>query len=125
MELEERLIITEPKFKAFNLLLRIMNDFDEGHLNVTFDAYKADIIGDRDDFRAEVHRWSLIWAIAAHRHASVCYTIQCTNPLLYPSIFNVLVALLTIPDFTATAERSFSCLKRQNLFALYYRASQA
>ena len=75
MELEERLIIAEPKFKAFNLLLRIVNNFDEGHLNVTFDAYKAHIIGDRDDFRAEVHKWSLIWVIAA----SVCYTIKCKN----------------------------------------------
>ena len=112
MELEQRLIIAEPKFKAFNLLPRKVNDFDEDHLNVTFDAYKADIIGDRDDFRAEVHRWSLRWAMAAHRPASVCDTIKCTNPHLYPSIFKVLVALLTIPVSTATAERSFSCLKR-------------
>ncbi|KAK3083885.1 hypothetical protein FSP39_004713 [Pinctada imbricata] len=50
--------------------------------------------------------------MAAHKPVSVCDTIKCTNRHLYPSVFNVLVALLTIPVSTATAERSFSCLKR-------------
>jgi hypothetical protein len=81
MELEERLLVAEPKFKAFNLLPM----FDDEHLNVTFDAYHADILGNRDEFRAEKHS-SLKWNLTTIKRATVCDTIENTNKHLYPCV---------------------------------------
>ena len=39
-------------------------------------------------------------------------TLASTNKVLYPGIYTTLAILLTMPPSTATAERSFSVMKR-------------
>lgn len=39
-------------------------------------------------------------------------TLEHTNPVLFPNIYKVLLILITMPVSTASAERSFSAMKR-------------
>ena len=43
---------------------------------------------------------------------SLCETLDAVNPVLYPSIDTILCIMLTMPVTSATAERSFSVLRR-------------
>jgi hypothetical protein len=43
---------------------------------------------------------------------SLCKTLDAVNPVLYPSIDTILCIMLTMSVTSATAERSFSVLRR-------------
>lgn len=110
-ELRQRLIVSEPRFLA-NFLLPVKvtrHQVEEDKLAEIFNAYKTDIPGDFDFFKTEVDRWILRWSLAKQKPSTLCDTLSMTAKELYPCMWNV---LLTMPVATATAERSFSVLRR-------------
>jgi hypothetical protein len=48
---------------------------------------------------------------------SLCETFDAVNPVLYPSIDTILCIMLTKPVTSATAERSYSVLRRLKTYA--------
>jgi hypothetical protein len=52
---------------------------------------------------------------------SLCETLDAVNPVLYPSIDTILWIMLTMPVTSATAERSFSVLRRLKTYVLPWR----
>jgi hypothetical protein len=70
-----------------------------------------------EDFRREVARWWTHWVITKRNDlpTTLCTTLDSVNPVLYPSIYTILIklcVLLTMPVASATAEMPFSVLRR-------------
>ena len=71
-----------------------------------------------EDFRREVARWRTHWVITKRNDlpTTLCTTLDSANLVLYPSIDTQylikLCVLLTMPVASATAEMSFSVLRR-------------
>jgi hypothetical protein len=80
--------------------------------------YQADIDLSLDDFRREVAKWRTRWAITKRNDlpTTLCTTFDSADPVLYPSMDTILCILLTMSVATATAERSFSVLRRLKTF---------
>ena len=82
-----------------------------------YEAYQADIYLSLEDFRREVARLRTHWVITKRNDfpATLCTTLDSVSPVLYPSIDTILIKLcilLTMPVASATAEMSFSVLRR-------------
>ncbi|CAG2209777.1 unnamed protein product [Mytilus edulis] len=77
-------------------------------------TYLMDIGLSLEDFKREVERWRARCRILPRDKVptTLCQTLDIVNPALYPSIDTILCVLLTMPVASATAERSFSVLKR-------------
>lgn len=112
LQLEDRLLGSSPRFEAFNLLPSRLNRLRDENIVNLYDTFSHDIIGDLDEFKQEIARWETRWAMAADKPSTLSNTVLITNKGLYPSIWNILLILLTMPVATATAERSFSVLRR-------------
>ncbi|XP_060085129.1 zinc finger MYM-type protein 1-like [Ylistrum balloti] len=115
-ELEIRLVDSEGRFKGEALLPEKLDT----HLNAEmiqaiYDAntYDADLT-DPDTFRQEIERWKARWSMVPtdERPADIITCLNHTDPQLYPNITNIPSLLLAMPVTTATAERSFSSMKR-------------
>ena len=70
-----------------------------------------------EDFRRKVARCRTHWVISKRNDlpTTLCTTLDSVNPVLYPSIDTILIklcVLLTMPVASATAEMSFSVLRR-------------
>ena len=77
-------------------------------------AYRADL-QTREEFTLEVKRWKARWELYPTdqvKQFHLCETLEPVNKNLYPNIYSILKIVLTMPPSTATAERSFSVLKR-------------
>ena len=64
------------------------------------------------DFEVEIVRLKTRWAMAADKPATIGEAIKNINRHLSPNIFTCLAILATMPVSTATAERSFSVMRR-------------
>jgi hypothetical protein len=113
-ELETRLLKSENRFHAQPLLPRAVDKLTDDLDATIYEAYQADIC-----FRREVARWRTHWVITKRNDfpTTLCTTLDSVNPVLYPSIYTILIklcVLLIMPVGSATAERSLSvqrCLK--------------
>ena len=70
-------------------------------LNNNFAAYKAEMV-----------RWKCKWQNATEKPSTLIDTLKHAKPELYPNIHRAVKVLLTMPVTSATAETSFSALKR-------------
>ncbi|XP_069103864.1 zinc finger MYM-type protein 1-like [Argopecten irradians] len=112
-ELEDRLLKGEPHYTAFKLMPRnVIRGITDQEVSGIYDTYQADIHCEQAEFEKEVSRWKTRWEIAGDRPDELTEVLDRTAQQLYPSICNILIILLTIPVSTATAERSFSALRR-------------
>ena len=116
-ELESRLLKSENRFHAQHLLPRAVDKLTDDHVATIYEAYQADIYLSLEDFRREVTRWRTHWVITKRNDlpTTLCTTLDSVNPVLYPSIDTILIklcVLLTMPVASATAEMSFSVLRR-------------
>jgi hypothetical protein len=57
-------------------------------------------------------RWKCKWQNATEKPSTLIDTLKHAKPELYPNIHRAVKVLLTMPVTSATAERSFSALKR-------------
>ncbi|CAC5395408.1 unnamed protein product [Mytilus coruscus] len=113
-ELQQRLIVTKPRFQD-NCLLpsqATKNQITDAKVDELFTAYRTDIPADLDFFKTEVDRWIIRLGLASQKPSSLCETLNITRITLYPCIWNILTVLITMHVATATAERSFSVLRR-------------
>ena len=116
-ELESRLLKSENRFHAQHLLPRAVDKLTDDHVATIYEAYQADIYLSLEDFRREVARWRTHWVITKRNNlpTTLCTTLDSVNPVLYHFINTILIklcVLLTIPVASATAEMSFSVLRR-------------
>lgn len=63
-------------------------------------------------FKSEVLLWQLKWASADEKPKYFIDALNYCNEQLFPNVFKILKVCATIPVTTASAERSFSTLKR-------------
>jgi hypothetical protein len=110
MELESRLIKSENRFYAEYLLPRVIGNITNEQIATLFETYQTDLTCNLDEFKREIARWRTRWSITPRDQmpTSLC----AVNPVLYPSIDSILCIMLTMPVTSATAERSFSVLRR-------------
>ncbi|XP_021367068.1 zinc finger MYM-type protein 1-like [Mizuhopecten yessoensis] len=112
MGIEDRLLGAESRFRTFQLLPAKTGELDDPALVAIHQSFQSDVPNDTADFRSEVDRWKTRWRIVEDKPQTLVDTFNRTSPVLYPSIHNILLVLLTMPVSTATAERSFSVLRR-------------
>lgn len=75
-------------------------------------AYEPDLQPE-NQFLLEIQRWVARWEMfPPKKPEQLCETLEMTNKELYPNVYCILKILLTMPPTTATAERSFSVMKR-------------
>jgi hypothetical protein len=82
-------------------------------LNI-YDAYSADL-QTQQEFTLEVKRWKARWELYPTdqiKPIHLCGTLELVSENLYPKIYCILKIELTMPPSTATAEITFSGLKR-------------
>ena len=114
MELESRLIKSENRFYAQYLLPRVIGNITNEQIATLYETYETDLTCNLDEFKREIARWRTRWSITPRDQmpTSLCETLDAVNPVLYPSIDTILCIMLTMPVTSATAERSFSVLRR-------------
>ena len=67
----------------------------------------------QESLQVELDRWVVVWSRAVGEKLTVILdTLDNTVEILYPNIYRALAILLTMPVSTATAERSFSAMRR-------------
>ena len=83
-------------------------------VQVLFDTFRLDIQCESfEEFEGETRRWKVRCQLAADTPVSnIADTIVNMNAELYPNICTCLHVLLCMPVSTATAERSFSSMRR-------------
>ncbi|XP_061173542.1 uncharacterized protein LOC133182709 [Saccostrea echinata] len=115
-ELTSRLVKNEDRFAAQTLIPQNLHVLTNDMLNKIFTCYHDDLTATTVvEFQEEVDRWRIKWDMARDptcKLASLSETLAVTNFNLYPNIFICLSILITMPVATATAERSFSLMRR-------------
>ena len=117
IQTSKRYVKSENRFHAQHLLPRSVNKITDDHVATIYEADQAGIdlsLDSLEGFRREVARWRTRWAITKGNDLpTTLYTIlDSVNPVLYPSTDTILCVLLIMPIESATAERSFSVLRR-------------
>lgn len=106
-QLNDRLCGSISRVRAEMLLpqnLAKISHADCQHIKTAYNAFISD-----SDFDVELERWK--WK---HRDGNELMLKDCVNATrnLYPNLHNIFLVLLTMPVSSASAERSFSSLKR-------------
>ena len=111
---ESHLIKSENRLYAQYLLPRVIGNITNEQIATLYETYQTDLTCNLDEFKREVARWRTRWSITPRDQmpTSLCETLDAVNPVLYPPIDTILCIMLTTPVTSATAERSFSVLRR-------------
>ena len=114
MEWESRLIKSENRFYAQYLLPHVIGNITNEQIATLYETYQTDLTCNLDEFKRGIARWRTRWNITPRDQmpTSLCETLDAVNPVLYPSIDTILCIMLTMLVTSATAERSFSVLRR-------------
>lgn len=117
-EIQSRLLSTdlEKYYSVQYLLPSSISHLDDDKVKEIYSAYSADLSCEAH-FMQEVERWKIKWFEALSSSVEsdtneIQMVLQSTCEHFYPNISKVLRVFLTLPVSTATAERSFSCLRR-------------
>ena len=112
-ELEDRLLSPEERFLAQYLIPHKQEGLTDEIRNRLYEAYKDDLpAADQGVFNGEITRWKTRWAQTTDKPRSLATTLAVTNCELYANVSVCLTILLTMPVSTASAERSFSTMRR-------------
>lgn len=112
-ELNVRLLSPEPRFCAQNLIPTKAAQLDEATGDMIFNSYSDEITLSQCEFRSELNRWKTKWTGNADKVPhDLQETLNKTNKDLYPGIYIILNIFACMPVSTATAERSFSTMRR-------------
>ena len=113
-ELDRRLVVPKKRFLA-----QYLNPSKHAYLTPERELQVfMPFAGDLPDnncaaYKAEMVRWKCKWQNATEKPSTLIDTLKYAKPELYPNIHRAAVkVLLTMPVTSATAERSFSALKR-------------
>ena len=113
-DLDTRLLHGNGRYKAQYLLPSQVDKLTHAVIRDLFDEFSFDIQADMDTFQRELNRWKIKWTMDDNGRTVVCLeqAIREANEDLYPSVRTCLEILLAMPVATATAERSFSTMRR-------------
>ena len=113
-ELTNRLITNEDCFYVQYLIPKKLSGLTRELTEKLYETFSDDLIAkDVSEFRQEKDRWVVKWDITSDlKPPNLSETLQTTSYDLYPNIYICLVILITMPVTTATAERSFSVMRR-------------
>lgn len=112
-ELSDRLIEDGDRFNAQFLIPGDIGNLTEDIIASIYKTFEEDLPAvDFEDFKREVSRWKVRCAGDTEVHATVGDTLAHTPRELYPNVSTCLHILLAMPVSTATAERSFSSMRR-------------
>ncbi|XP_076076084.1 52 kDa repressor of the inhibitor of the protein kinase-like [Mytilus galloprovincialis] len=112
-ELRDRLIKNEDRFVVQYLIPSKLENCSLQVVDRLFNTFTEDLPSDRDTFNIEVERWKARWSIAEGQiPGTLAESLNLCNVDLYPNIYTCLLILLTMLVTTATAERSFSVMRR-------------
>lgn len=95
------------------LLPRFVDTISFDDLREALDLYKSDL-GPESVIAGEFERWKLKWTAVAmsDRPVTAAEAMEQCDTLLFPQIRILLQLFLTLPLTSATAERSFSTMRR-------------
>jgi len=112
-ELETRLVVPKDRFLAQYLIpSKLASLTPERELQV-FMPFAGDLPDNNfAAYKAEMVRWKCKWQNVTEKPSTLIDTLKHAKPELYPNIHIAVKVLLTMPVTSATAERSFSALKR-------------
>lgn len=114
-ELRDRLIKNEDRFLAQHIVPSMIVGLTDDATNTIFDTFKSDFAETTiDDFKLEVRRWKARWngVEETAKPTTLSETLKVTSYDLYPDLYKCMLILLCMPVTTATAERSFSVMRR-------------
>ena len=113
-ELDDRLLGCSDRFLAQYFIPSNLSQLSYNRITEVYEAYKDDIPVSAAVFHTEVKRWVTRWSLEDPEHvpSSLQATLHAINPDLYPNIFTALSVLISMPVSTASAERSFSVMRR-------------
>ena len=113
-ELENRLLQGSDRFKAQFLLPSKVANLTDDNARDIYAAFQPDLPDDEMTFVREARRWKVRWENVNQQDPIDCLaeTLATTNRDLYPNMSVCLNVLLVMPVSTATAERSFSTMRR-------------
>ncbi|XP_050432592.1 52 kDa repressor of the inhibitor of the protein kinase-like [Adelges cooleyi] len=115
MALNERFLPHNETIISLQFVLpRIIVEKPFFSLKKAVESYKSDLPGLNDIIEAEYEIWQAKWKNIEEnlRPATAIEALRACDRLMYPNIFELLKILAIIPVSTATAERSFSTLRR-------------
>lgn len=90
----------------------LLNNEEREEFKALIEFYIEDMECGVEDVLAELHLWRRKCVKEDYRPSSAMEALQLCNKDTYPNINKFLKILATLPVTTATAERSFSTLKR-------------
>ena len=110
-ELNEQLIHSRPRLVAQYLIPSRLSQLSQIAEKNIFDAYSR---SDCEYDEKELKIWRSKWCTISEKDKpkTACETLVCMSKDTFPNIYSTLTILATMPVSTATAERSFSTLKR-------------
>ena len=113
-ELIDGLLKPKPRFCAQYLLPRMIPQLNDDVKRAIFDVYSHDITNNMAVFQHEITMWELKWRQTPliKRPETLLDTLDSMPCIAYPNLYNVLCILCVMPVSTATAERSFSSMRR-------------
>lgn len=114
-QLEERFNKHKAVFEGFQCLFGIeINSETKTKLDALVQCYANDVLSNNDDIYVELKLWRKDVDRTNSHDAlkSAITSLDVCDQTLYPSIYQLLKILCTLPVTTCTPERSFSTLKR-------------
>ena len=114
-ELRDRLIKNEDRFLAQHIVPSLIDGLTDDAINKLHDTYSSDMADiTLEEFNLEVRKWKARWngVEVADRPSTLSDTLNVTSSDLYPSLYKCMLILVCMPVTTATAERSFSVMRR-------------
>ncbi|MES9885077.1 MAG: DUF4371 domain-containing protein [Sedimenticola sp.] len=116
-EMQTRLLDGRDRFEAEHLLPKNADKLTDVNIQQIFKEFQPDLLVDGDGFNMEARRWKSFWgqevtATDEQKPSTVSETLAVMNRDLYPNIYICLSVFVCMPVSTATAERSFSTMRR-------------
>lgn len=101
-------IINSLQFVLPNMIV----DKPYSNLKTAVTFYQNDLKGYDDIIEAEYQLWQSKWNLVESRPSTAIKALHQCDQLMYPNMYELLKILSILPVSTATAERSFSTLRR-------------
>ena len=112
-ELSDRLLQVEDRLNAQYLIPSNLANLTDDKIQSIYITFQTDLPAqDVAEFESEIRRWKTRHSVDETPHSTLGETLANTNSDLYPNIVTCLHILLAMPVSTATAERSFSSMRR-------------
>ena len=113
-ELDTRLLVAQDRYVAPYIIPSQLTKLTPQRITQLYESFKDDMPGDQGQVESEVARWKARWQTVnvEEKPNTLDDSIQEINPDLYPNLYAAVVILMVMPVSTATAERSFSAMRR-------------